>query len=818
MRKTFGSQVSSLSWMFATLAVLLGCPEEAPTVVSTTPANAATRVSRDTTVTATFSKEMDPATLNTSTFTLRRGTTSITGTVTASGSTATFTPGTSLAENTVYTATITMGARDLAGVPLAEAISWSFTTAGPSGLIISGRVTYDWVPAKDNVSEGGVRLDYGAKIARPARRVVVQAFDPSNNNNVVSETTTDDDGQYTLSNIPPTVRIFVRVLARSRASNSVQDGIAPEACSGASWDIRVVDNTQSKAQYVLMDSRSPSPPVTDMNLHAALTFDSGYSNRSAAVFAILDTMVSGIERVCEGTPNPNLPPLYVNWSPNNVPTAGDKSVGQISTSHYTTEGGVGNLYILGRENVDTDEYDDHVIAHEFGHYLENKLYRSDSIGGPHTSGDVLDPRVAFGEGYGNAFSAMVFHDPVYVDTGSVNQASGFVINMEAVPSTNDRGVYSEGSVQHFLWKLYDYRNTIPSSGRYDRIHSILAGGQKTTPALTTLQSFAAYYNASFGRTAENLEALWASVLGGDYNSLCSGACSGAGDTADPFDVDNDLGIRYSTAGRVYNGSTRSAEFWRLYKTISGAGFPAPGNAHEVTSGNILGANKLGVNRWYRYVGTGSPRTIQIVSPGGEACPASDTLDADVYDTGSRAVEATTIGCEALSVPGVLGRTYVIVVRGFNGASDVTGWGLTITGGKPTAPVSVASSLSGPLEAEVDTPVTLSVTPGVECSELTTEVRGIDGVTISGRSVLSHARCVAGRAVTHPVVARVPPGTLGYAAVTVSFTAEGQRYSDTRTFAVRAKGDARPAAKLATPDARVEVDREGNRFILMRSAP
>src|SRR5688572_5317334 len=100
MKKTLGGQVSSLPWMFVTLTVLLGCPADPPTVTSTNPANTATGVARGTTVTATFSKDMDPATLNTGTFLLKLGTTSVPGTVSVSGSTATFSPGANLAGST----------------------------------------------------------------------------------------------------------------------------------------------------------------------------------------------------------------------------------------------------------------------------------------------------------------------------------------------------------------------------------------------------------------------------------------------------------------------------------------------------------------------------------------------------------------------------------------------------------------------------------------------------------------------------------------------------------------------------------------------
>jgi hypothetical protein len=99
-----------------------------PTVASVNPANLATDVPINRKITATFSEVMDPLTLTTSTFTLAQGTTPVTGTVAYVGTTATFTPAGNLATNTLYTATITTGAKDLASNALASNFVWSFST------------------------------------------------------------------------------------------------------------------------------------------------------------------------------------------------------------------------------------------------------------------------------------------------------------------------------------------------------------------------------------------------------------------------------------------------------------------------------------------------------------------------------------------------------------------------------------------------------------------------------------------------------------------------------------------------------------------
>ncbi|MEJ0056635.1 MAG: ice-binding family protein [Bacteroidota bacterium] len=101
-----------------------------PTVNATDPLNNATGIVRNKTVAITFSEAMDPLTISASTFILKQGTTSIAGAVAYSGTTATFDPTSSLVAGTNYTATITTGAKDLAGNALAASISWNFTTGG----------------------------------------------------------------------------------------------------------------------------------------------------------------------------------------------------------------------------------------------------------------------------------------------------------------------------------------------------------------------------------------------------------------------------------------------------------------------------------------------------------------------------------------------------------------------------------------------------------------------------------------------------------------------------------------------------------------
>ena len=119
---------------FLLILVISGCgreqaPASLPAVVSVTPANGATAVPVASLITATFNKAMNPTSINTSSFTvIGPAGASVTGTVTYSGTTATFTPATPLAPSSMYTATISTGATDAIGTALANNFVWSFST------------------------------------------------------------------------------------------------------------------------------------------------------------------------------------------------------------------------------------------------------------------------------------------------------------------------------------------------------------------------------------------------------------------------------------------------------------------------------------------------------------------------------------------------------------------------------------------------------------------------------------------------------------------------------------------------------------------
>ena len=354
-----------------------------------------------------------------------------------------------------------------------SACSQSILGLNGDNVKIIGTITYDRVPVSVDAM-GTAKLDYTQTYKESGKHLLIKALDEDNQ--VVAKTTSNSKGEYTIY-VPKNTPIKIRVYARM-----LKEDI---------WDLVVVDNTNLKAMYVLEGAvHNSGESTTRRDLHAASGWDGvQYTGaRDAAPFAILDSINTIMQKIVTANPKITFPQLTINWSVNNVSVGGDTGLGQIGTSSYTAHDG--NMWILGDANADTDEYDDHIIIHEWAHFFEDKFSRSDSIGGGHSAGDALDIRVAFGEGFGNAMSAIATDDPIYFDTSGFSQASGWSMNIESAPAQNP-GWFSEASVQRILYDLYDSHNEglDQVSLGFKPIFNVMVDKERNTKAFTSIFSF-----------------------------------------------------------------------------------------------------------------------------------------------------------------------------------------------------------------------------------------------------------------------------------------------------------------------------------------
>ncbi len=486
-------------------------------------------------------------------------------------------------------------------------------------VMVSGMITFDRVPHN---GLGG--LDYSGTVKAPSRGVTVEAVAQSGA--VLATSVTDAGGRYGVT-VPGKTSVFLRVRAEMVRSGT------------PAWNFRVLDNTAGGALYTMVGAAFDSG-ITDVtvDMNAASGWDTGAGSytgvRAAAPFSILDAVYRSVGMVLDAEPAQVFPALVINWSPlNRESESCDPAVGDIITTAYWFDNSCvvafQEMFVLGVEDEDTDEYDGHVIAHEFAHYLEDRLGRTDSIGGSHLITDRLDPRLAFSEGWANAFSAMALGDPVYKDALHLGQAAGFTFDVEENSIAN-RGWYNESSIHSVLYDIYDTASDgIDSTAAgFGPIFAGMTGWHADSEALTSVFSLVPGLKDLLPADAANIDALLA-------------AQSIVGDTMDIW------------ASTETNDASND-DVLPLYTDISlGAG-----NAVQICNNNAFGSfNRLANRRFLRFdTDTMGTHRIRVT---GDATTDPDLV---LFRQGLiSSVETFNAGLEQVTLPLNAVGTYVLEV-------------------------------------------------------------------------------------------------------------------------------------------------------------
>lgn len=482
------------------------------------------------------------------------------------------------------TSICTASAGDAVGNIGTGTLTVTVNQAPPSGDVnVTGVITFDRVPF--NTATNG--LNYNAISQDPARGITVEAINAAGT--VLQSDVTDVAGAYEFTIAPNT---DMRVRAKAEMVQT----------TGAQWDVQVVDNTSSGALYSIAGSLLNVGTLdTARNLNAGSGWggNSYIGTRAAAPFAILNPIYDALKKFEAIDSAVVFPAVDFNWSVNNRPTTRttpiDYQSGAIRTSSYVKNSAFpdGAIFILGDDNSDTDEYDDHVVVHEWGHYFEDKLSRSDSLGGLHSRGERLDPRVALGEGFGNALSGMITDDPFYRDSLGVMQSSGFEIDVERNDNSPE-GWFNEGSVQSILYDIYDSVDDGADSlslGLGPIYGALTSDNYKTQPLFTTIFSVM--------DEIKNLESGSAAGI----NALSAGqSISGTGQDG---------------AGETNNGGT--ATELPVYKTalVNGAAVRVCSSGSAAPETNPTLYNKLGNRDYVKFnVSLAGVHTLRMVRVSG----------------------------------------------------------------------------------------------------------------------------------------------------------------------------------------------------------
>ena len=401
----------------------------------------------------------------------------------------------------------------------------------PATVTISGQVTFEKVPG----NASGVGLDYAGKVNAPARDVLVEAVKVSDRTTVSASASTDASGNFSLT-VASNTDFFLRAKAEMLKTGT------------PAWHFRVLDNTASDALYAIVGAdfnSGVSATRRDLNAPSGWGGSSYTGTRAAAPFAVLDAVYQAYKLVLTADSNAMFPDLDLFWSKNNRPTSPFMAAnGDIETTFFDpaipANGTQAAIYILGDENLDTDEFDASVIAHEWGHYYQSSFSRDDSIGGEHAVDDRLDLRVAFSEGWGDSFSGMATGSTVYQDAQGPGQADGSCLGLEGNSPPNCQvtthpGWYSELSVAQVL---YDFFDSSPDgvdsvSLGFAPIHAVMTHEMVDTRALTSVYVFASALKTRNVASAAGIDQILAAqsiaANAPNFDDYGSGESNAAGD-------------------------------------------------------------------------------------------------------------------------------------------------------------------------------------------------------------------------------------------------------------------------------------------------
>jgi len=240
------------------------------------------------------------------------------------------------------------------------------------------------------------------------------------------------------------------------------------------------------------------------------------ANEAGPAFNIFDVGLRA-ETFVRGIHGRSAPYLEWLWTPGEIGSCGPPI---FRTAVTCCSYAFGEISVLSLSD-DSDEYDDTVLLHEFGHHWQAHFSRNSSIGGKHSSNDFVDAQLAFSEGAATFFGQSVAGTDIYLDTRGAETSARSLENIAfRVPQgTSDftiRGDLPEAVVDGILWDLADSTN----EGR-DTITNRAA----VFAALGKLRPFFYGDRATFGADLVDLLDKWFCLghgMRGDANSGVQG--------------------------------------------------------------------------------------------------------------------------------------------------------------------------------------------------------------------------------------------------------------------------------------------------------
>ncbi len=442
--------------------------------------------------------------------------------------------------------------------------------APPAATVtVNGVATFASVPS--NPTTGA--LNYAGVTDKPVRGATVQAVSGTS---VLATATTDAQGAYSFS-LPANTNYFIRLRAELIKTSGP-----------TTWNVSVKDNTAGDALWVVDGPAASSGSANSTRSIAAglgwtgSRYDS--TGRASGPFAMLSTVYDAMATVASVQTTVSFPQLIIFWSPNNSTASSptnDFTTGEIGTSFFLDQTATASvrsraIYVVGKEDDDTDEFDSAVVGHEYGHYLQSAFASDNSPGGSHPAFAKLDMTLAFSEGWATAWSSVVRGTPIYSDSNGVAQSGGFSFSLTVIPSDPERGWYREDSVDSGMYALYLAHGFAPI---WNAMTGPLANAQD---ALGSIFSFAAAVrsagNAAVTATLNTILSAQNIFVGAGADQWGTGEANSGG-SASNLPIYRSLALNVATPtcfinDNVNNGPNNklgAARYYRIQLTLAQAG-------------------------------------------------------------------------------------------------------------------------------------------------------------------------------------------------------------------------------------------------------
>jgi hypothetical protein len=490
-------------------------------------------------------------------------------------------------------------------------------------VTLTGQVTFDRVPFS---ATAGAGLDYAATTQSPARGITLEVLD-SAASTVLFTVQTDATGTYTIPNVPANTVLKLRMRA-------------------VMGNVVVRDNTSTDPNFVYeyvggdFSSGAIEPREQDLNAPSGWDGTAYTQPRSAAPFAILDSIYDAQQFVLTAGTAITLDPITVYWSPQNTATVStgdfddDRLTGDIFSSQYVTvdntDTAFPGIYLLGSANDDTDEYDSDVVVGMWTYHYLASVSRDDTMHG--TYEDRLDLRAAYSSGWSFALPLIIKGNSIYRDSSGAGQGTSTDFNAESGVIA-DKGWYNPNSIGEILWDVVDIADdgVDDVSLPFSALQATLVQDMPNTAADTSIYPFANALSARVPTAATQIMALL-----NDQNILVGAA------TLDDF-------------GSLEANNAGDARNLPLYRPLTLGG----GNTRIFVTGAADNYYNGLENRRYFRLDLASQQSFTVTAQGTMGFNDPDIL---VYRNGQLVADGDGPGqTEILPVPNAPAGTYVIEV-------------------------------------------------------------------------------------------------------------------------------------------------------------